>query len=190
MITLIPYNPIWPKLFEEEKIKLQEILHNISIHIEHIGSTAIPGIYAKPVIDILVGVRSLDQFTQHYISKIEALGYHYRPDFESELPYRRYFQKNDAAGNRSHQIHLVNYPSAWWEKHILFRNYLRQHHLYAKEYELHKLALAKQFDDTATYAVAKTEFCRKIDKQAYFDFSLHKPFVTQAIACKIPSLNI
>lgn len=177
MITLLPYNPIWPKLFAEEKEKIQLALGKIATHIEHIGSTAIPGIYAKPIIDILVGINSLDIFTNYHINKLETLGYVYRPDFESELPFRRYFQKNDAAGNRTHQIHLVNYPSAWWERHILFRNYLRQHSNYAKEYETHKLTLAKQFDDTGLYAEAKNEFCRKIDKLAFFDFKLHKPNV-------------
>ena len=109
MITLSPYNPSWPILFEEEKQKLREVLSLLDLQIEHIGSTAIPGIYAKPVIDILIGINSLDEFTGHDIKKIESLAYKYNPIFESIFPHRRYFQKNDASGCRTHQIHLVNY---------------------------------------------------------------------------------
>ena len=189
MITLVPYNPLWPKLFEEEKAKLQQILGSIALHIEHIGSTAIPSICAKPVIDILIGVTDLSQFSNHHIIKIEKLGYRYISIFESELPNRRYFQKNDESGNRTHQIHLVHYPSAWWEKHVLFKKYLCNHSDLAKEYELHKLTLAKQFNDTLSYANAKTEFCQKIDKLAYFNFKLHKPnVITKRLYGYIPQL--
>lgn len=175
---LAPYNPEWPKLFEAEKIDLQRALGDIACHIEHIGSTAIPGIYAKPVIDIMVGIDASGKFSRQIIENIEALGYCYQPAFEAEFPNRRYFQKNDNDGNRTHQIHLVHYPSAWWEKHILFRDYLRTYPDVAKEYELHKLMLAKKFTDTIPYAAAKTVFCQNVDKQAYFDFQIHKPNVS------------
>lgn len=176
MITLVPYDSMWSKLFEAEKEKLQKILeiNNTAVHIEHIGSTAIPGIYAKPIIDILIGVDDINHIN---IKNIELLGYQYNPTFESELPNRRYFQKGDASGNRTHQIHLVNYPSAWWERHLLFRNYLRKNADKAKQYEAHKLLLAQQFDDTMPYSIAKTAFCESINQQAWFDFDLHKPFV-------------
>ncbi len=177
MITLVPYNPTWRKLFEAEKEKLQKILEftHAVIYIAHIGSTAIPGIYAKPIIDILIGV---DDISKINIKNIENLGYKYNPVFESESPNRRYFQKNDQSGTRTHQIHLVNYPSAWWLRHILFRDYLRKNSDIAKQYESHKLNLAEQFDNTISYSIAKTEFCERINKQAYFDFEPHKPFIT------------
>lgn len=178
MITLLPHNPHWAKLFKEEKQQLQNVLGPMAIHIEHIGSTAIPGIHAKPIIDILIGVHDLNKFTQEDIKQIESLGYHYISAFEPNLPHRRYFQKSDSDGNRTHQIHLVNYPSAWWERHIFFRDYMRKYPEAAKAYENFKLILAKQFDDTLSYAYAKTDFCEQIYKQAYFDFSIHNPFVT------------
>ena len=180
MIILTPYNPTWPILFEEEKRKLQQILKDETTHIEHIGSTAIPGIYAKPIIDIQIGVNNINEFDSDKIKKIERLGYHYNKQFEAEFPNRRYFQKNDNQGNRTHQIHLVNYPSAWWEKLILFRNYLRNFPKIATEYSMHKLKLAKEFDESIAYANAKTEFCQNIDKLAYFDFRINKPFITTA----------
>jgi len=104
MIILEPYNPDWIKLFEDEKEKLQKILdiNSSVIHIEHIGSTAIPGIYAKPIIDILIGVNDINN--NSYIKNIENLGYQYHPIFESEFPNRRYLQKSDVSGNRTHQI--------------------------------------------------------------------------------------
>ncbi|MDX2164239.1 MAG: bifunctional GrpB family protein/GNAT family N-acetyltransferase [Gammaproteobacteria bacterium] len=178
-IILTPYNPLWPKLFEEEKAMLQKTLGNTTLlRIEHIGSTAIPEIHAKPVIDILIGVRNLKEFKEIDIKKIISLGYRYVPAFESELPHRRYFEKDDNSGNRTYQIHLVNYPSAWWEKHILFRNYLRFHSDAAKEYQQHKLQLSKQFNDTLLYAKAKTEFCQNIDKLAFHDFNINTPFIS------------
>lgn len=178
MITLVPYDKAWPKLFEDEKSKLKQILSDVIVGIEHIGSTAIPEIYAKPVIDILIGVKDLKYFNQEHKNIIKSLGYEYVQEFEQQLPNRRFFIKNDKDGNRTHHIHLVNYDSAWYQKHILFRDYLRLHPEDAKAYELHKLHLAKQFDDTGQYAVAKTEYCRAIDKKAYLDFSVNKPKVT------------
>jgi GrpB-like predicted nucleotidyltransferase (UPF0157 family)/GNAT superfamily N-acetyltransferase len=190
MITLVPYNPLWSKLFEEEKIRLQKVLGDIAIHIEHIGSTAIPEIYSKPIIDILIGVKDLNQFSADHIKKIESLGYIYNSAFEAELPYRRFFQKSDENHNRTHHIHLVNYPSAWWQRHILFRDYLRQHPDDAREYEAQKLALAKQFSDTLDYAKAKEDFCCLINKNAYFDFTVHQPFATtQRLNGYIPQLS-
>lgn len=178
MITLVPYNPTWPAMFVKEQIFLQKALGYLAEDIQHIGSTAIPGICAKPVIDILIGVADINQFTQADISKITDLGYQYYPEFETTLPYRRFFRKNDSAGNATHQIHLVNHRSAWWQKHILFRNYLRQHSDAAKKYAAHKLELAELFDNTLDYAQAKTEFCQEIDKLAFYDATINKPFLT------------
>lgn len=189
MITLVPYNPTWAVMFSEEKTKIEQTLQGITVHIEHIGSTAIPGIYAKPIIDIMIGVDNINQFSEQDIKKIENLGYRYNPVFEIEFPYRRYFQKNDASGNRSHQLHVVNYPSAWWEKHILFRDYLHAHPQDAKDYESHKLTLAGKFNDTVSYAAAKTEFCRKIDKAAFYHFALNNPIQeTERFHAYIPQL--
>lgn len=189
MITLSPYNHHWPQQFEDEKSALQKALGDLASDIQHIGSTAIPGMMAKPVIDILLGVSDLNKITQHEIQKIEDLGYVYQPIFETQLPHRRYFQKTDLAGNRTHQIHLVNVPSSWWNKHILFRNYCRYHPEAAKQYEQHKLTLAKQFDDTLSYAIAKTECCQHIDKLAYFDFLVnHADAKTPKLDGYIPQL--
>lgn len=178
MITLVPYHPEWTNLFAIEKERLRHLLKDIIVTIDHIGSTAIPGIYAKPVIDILIGIKDLNKFTDHHIALIESIGYQYIKSYEKDLPYRRFFQKDNDQGQRTHQIHLVNYPSAWWQRHILFRDYLREYSAEAKAYETLKLKLAKKFEDTNQYAMAKTKFCNALNEQAYFDFKLHKPLVT------------
>ena len=173
MITLTSYSSQWPSLFQEEKSKLMEVLGSLHPKIEHIGSTAIPGIHAKPVIDILIGVEGMN--SADLISNIVALGYRYQPLFEKEYPHRRYFQGNNANGIRTHQIHVVKMPSCGWDQYLLFRDYLRMHPKEAHLYEIHKIELSKIHDNTVTYATAKTDYCRAIDKKAYFDFSIHHP---------------
>ncbi len=176
MITLTPYSTEWPTLFQQEKDKLLEALASLQPRIEHIGSTAIPGIHAKPVIDILIGAEDVN--SADLIPGIIPLGYRYQPLFEKEFPHRRYFQKDNLNGIRTHQIHAVRYPSCWWDKHVLFRDYLRTHPEDAQAYETHKMELVKTHETTLTYAIAKTEFCQAIDKKAYFDFSIHRSAVS------------
>src|SRR5665213_1520642 len=121
MITLMPHDTAWIDLFIEETKQLLRLLNIPNLRIDHIGSTAIPTIMAKPVIDILIGVPDITQFSTTHCQLIESLGYRYVPAFEEVMPYRRYFQKNNSEGVRTHQIHVVTYPSAWWEKHNLFK---------------------------------------------------------------------
>lgn len=180
MIELVLYDPSWHNLFAIEKNHLERALTGVIVSIEHIGSTAIPGIYAKPVIDILIGVKNLSQFGSADIKKITNLGYEYIQAYEQNLPFRRYFEKKDTNGKPIFHIHLVNFQSAWWQRHILFRDYLRKNPAQADAYANHKQVLAKQFNDTNQYALAKNEFCRAIDKLAYFDFTVHRPVVATA----------
>ena len=147
MITLEPYNIHWRNDFTRAKNKLLNALSDIIEEIEHIGSTAISGIYAKPVIDMMVGVKNLEHFTKEHSDKIESLGYEYIKLYEENIPNRRFFQKNDSQGNRTHQIHLVNRHSAWWQRHILFRDYLNNHQDMAKEYESLKFKLANSLNE-------------------------------------------
>ena len=103
MITLLPHNPAWKTYFEIEKQQLLQLELDTITRIEHIGSTAISGICAKPVIDILIGVSDLNEFTTANIRSIESLGYRYNSIFETVFPHRRYFQKNNRLGERTHQ---------------------------------------------------------------------------------------
>ena len=93
MIYLSPYNLKWPGLFAEAQQSIQAAIGSVIVEIEHIGSTAIPNIYAKPVIDIMIGVRRLDQIDVQVLEKLASLGYVYIKKYEDKMPYRRFFQK-------------------------------------------------------------------------------------------------
>jgi GrpB-like predicted nucleotidyltransferase (UPF0157 family) len=170
-ITLAPYSKQWPEEFEKEKELLLDSIGKWVLEIEHVGSTAIPGLSAKPIIDIMIGVKSLSEADRECVSRIKKLGYAYIKKYEDEIPNRRYFQKVNESGQRTHQIHLVEMNSDWWRRHLLFRNYLRAHPETAKEYESLKRQLAKCYTDTNEYARAKTAFVRDVEGRARGEMS-------------------
>jgi GrpB-like predicted nucleotidyltransferase (UPF0157 family) len=159
-IVVVPYDPCWPELFEEERARIEQAIGPWVKEIEHVGSTAVPGLAAKPIIDIMVGVRSLED-TPILVERLSGIGYRYVPELERVFPLRRYFQKL-REGRRTHQIHLVERSnSEWWDRHVLFRDYLREHPEVAEEYARLKRALAGRFhEDREAYTRAKTEFIR------------------------------
>jgi GrpB-like predicted nucleotidyltransferase (UPF0157 family) len=159
-IIIVDYDPCWPAMFEKERARLQSSIGDWMNAIEHIGSTSVPGLAAKPVIDILVGVRALGDADTHCIAPIVNLGYEYVPEFENVMPYRRFFRRSATDGLRSHQIHLVEKDTDFWHRHLLFRDYLRTHPARAQEYAALKRHLAPQFTDVNDYADAKTDFIR------------------------------
>jgi len=166
MVTICDHDPRWPIAFEDEK---QAIIHRLEGHIaaaEHVGSTAVPGLAAKPTIDILVGVRRLVD-AQHCIPLLANLGYEYVPEYEAEFPERRYFRKGPT-GRQTYHLHMVEVGSGFWVRHLRFRNYLRAHPDAAREYELLKRQLAAQYGRQA-YTEAKTPFIRGIEALAARD---------------------
>jgi GrpB-like predicted nucleotidyltransferase (UPF0157 family) len=94
-VVVVPYDDAWPSLYEEERARIERA----------IGTWAVPGLAAKPVIDIMVGVKSLDD-SPILVERLVGIGYEYVPEFERVLPFRRYFRKM-REGRRTHQIHLV-----------------------------------------------------------------------------------
>lgn len=129
--------------------------------IEHIGSTAVPGIAAKPVIDILVGVPPKANRAA-YVAVMRQLGYEHRG--ANGIPGRDYFVRG---APRSHQLHLVSWSSGLWRDHLAFRDYLRAHPHTAREYEALKRQFAIAFaDDRPKYAEAKGPFIRAVLRQA------------------------
>jgi len=161
-IIISNHDPLWPQLFEEEKKNLAAVLP-LHVIIEHIGSTSVPGLAAKPVIDIMIGVPSLEIADQLCIKPIKNLGYIYVPEYEEHAPERRYFKKLNQDNVHTHHIHLVEYDSPWWKRILHFRDYLRSHPEVAKEYAELKKSLSAKFIDTNEYANAKTEFVKNID---------------------------
>jgi GrpB-like predicted nucleotidyltransferase (UPF0157 family) len=131
-----------------------------------LGSTAVPGLAAKPVIDIMVGVKSLDD-SPILVERLVGIGYEYVPEFEKILPFRRYFRKM-REGRRTHQVHLVERSNAeWWDRHLLFRDYLRANPEIAREYAHLKYELSDRLgEDREAYTDAKTEFISEIVRRA------------------------
>ena len=170
-ISLAPYDPAWPKLFEREANFLWRTLPSSLVkRIEHFGSTAVPGLAAKPVIDILVEVRSLEETRRQIAPLLEAKGYDYFWRTDSEPPYA-WFIKRNAEGQRTHHLHLVEADSRLWER-LYFRDYLRQFSDEARRYEELKRSLAEKYpNDRVAYTEGKTEFIIALTERAKRYFS-------------------
>jgi GrpB-like predicted nucleotidyltransferase (UPF0157 family) len=165
-VVLVTYEEAWPSLFEEERTHIEGAVGPWVEEIEHIGSTAVPGLAAKPVIDIMVGVRSLED-TPALVARLETIGYEYVPELEQQMPFRRYFRK-PPGGRRTHQIHLVERSdAAFWDRHVLFRDYLRAHPEVAEGYSRLKYEVSERFrEDRAAYTDAKTDFITEVVRLA------------------------
>lgn len=184
-VKLEKHDPEWKSLFEIEKRELIKVLNSKEIKIEHMGSTSIPNIYSKPVIDIMIGVKEEKQLDS-YINEIISLGYTYVQKYEIYMPFRRYFFKlkdpevqlpeiigfdDEDIDKENHEdrfhIHLVKINSDFWINQLLFRNYLRNNHEAKDEYENLKKSLAKrEWDSVNDYAEAKSEVITKILENA------------------------
>lgn len=158
-VVLKPYDPAWPHRFESEKIVLAEIFAGCDAAIEHVGSTAVPGLGAKPIIDVIVGVRRLAD-VERRIEALEEAGYEYVPQYEGELPERRYFRK-PRRGERLFHLHCVIEGRGFWERHLAFRDYLRAHPETAAEYERLKRELAARVPKHE-YTQAKSPFIEAV----------------------------
>jgi GrpB-like predicted nucleotidyltransferase (UPF0157 family) len=157
-IAISDYDPAWSAMFEKERASVQAALRSFVLNIEHIGSTAVPGLAAKPIIDLLVGITDLDQARSCCIEPLLALGYVYIPEYESWLPNELFFRKG-GPGPWTHHVHIMEPRNRRWEHRLLFRDYLRAHPSTAHAYAKLKKNLAAQFgDDIAAYRSAKHEF--------------------------------
>ena len=163
---MVPYDEAWPSLFEEERACIERAIGPWAEEIEHVGSTAVPGLAAKPIIDIMVGVKSLEN-SPILVERLVSIGYEYVPEFVQVLPFRRYFRKM-REGRRTHQVHLVERSNTeWWDRHLLFRDYLRVHPEVAEEYARLKYELSNRFgEDREAYTDAKTEFISEVVRRA------------------------
>jgi GrpB-like predicted nucleotidyltransferase (UPF0157 family) len=169
-IDIVPYNPDWPRMFLLEKSHLLSCLPDTIIkRIEHFGSTAIPRISAKPIIDILVEVTSLEDTKKIVVPILTAQGYEYfwRPSWGDDVPpFYAWFIKRDMNGQRTHHIHMVEHNFEHWDR-LFFRDYLIEHPDIAKEYERIKINLARELsNDRVNYTKSKTEFIGKITQTA------------------------
>jgi len=167
-IELVPYDTQWPKMATLEIKKLHEILPaNHIIDIQHVGSTAIPGMLAKPVIDIQIAVDCLNSIKQPAIDALKAIGYEYW--HENPDPERMFFVKGmpPFGEKRTHHVHIVEPGSKHWQSKILFRDYLIDHSEIAREYGQLKSKLANENTyDREQYTDAKTKFVNSVLSKA------------------------
>ncbi|MFQ6000681.1 MAG: GrpB family protein [Anaerolineae bacterium] len=165
-IRLVDYDPKWPILYEEEKASILGAIGDFILDIQHIGSTAVPGLGAKPIIDIMVAIRGL-ALIEKCIQPLQTIGYEYRGEYG--IPGRHFFRKPPGdLGGRTHHLHMVERESDFWERHILFRDSLRAHPEEAQRYyELKKQLAAKFVSDRDAYTDAKTSFIESVFKKAH-----------------------
>ncbi len=165
-VEIVPYDSSWPERFEEERQRLLQTIGSWLVGpVEHIGSTAIPGLAAKPVIDIMAGVETLGA-SRPAIAALTDLDYCYAP-YRPELEH--WFCKPSPAF-RTHHLHLVPFGSPQWIAPMAFRDYLRSHAHVATEYEELKRGLAeKHRHDREAYTAAKGPFVIRITSLALMD---------------------
>jgi GrpB-like predicted nucleotidyltransferase (UPF0157 family) len=169
-VVVVPYDPRWPEMFEQERLHLLSCLPaDLIRRIEHFGSTAVPGLSAKPIVDILVEVTSLDETQQRIVPILEAQGYDYfwRPSSGDDTPpFYAWFIKRDQNGKRTHHIHMVESQFEHWDR-LLFRDYLIEHPDVAMEYSNFKIRLADAHPgDRVAYTQAKRDFVMRVTAMA------------------------
>ncbi|ENY8397289.1 TPA: GrpB family protein [Clostridioides difficile] len=144
MVKLLEHQMIWDKSAKDVIILLKSIWDKTAIDIQHIGSTSIPSISAKPIIDIVVGVASLEE-AKLYLERLEQCGIVFRGQ---DVPKQLLFAMGDFEKNtRTHHIHVVEWNSVAWNNYINFRDYLNTFTDKAKLYDSYKQKLALQFED-------------------------------------------
>lgn len=163
-VVLTEYDPRWPERYEYEKKRILHALGDRVVAIEHIGSTAVPGLGAKPIIDIMVAVRSLEEDLPACIEPLRRLGYEQvsRPDFKDSG-----FFCHGVWGPSTRHLHVTEYGSAFWNEKLLFRDYLRKHSETAAEYFSLKRSLAAQHAaNRLAYTDAKGSYIRSVVSRA------------------------
>lgn len=161
-ILLVDYDPAWPQRFEEEKARVLAAIGEYASAVEHAGSTAVPGLGAKPIIDLLVGLHHFSA-ADNCVEPLKRLGYGFRG--EAGVPQRYFFRKPDvdSTADRTHHLHLVEQDSPNWKRMLRFRDYLRAHPEEVQAYYALKQELAARFESTTLgYAEAKSEFVTSI----------------------------
>jgi GrpB-like predicted nucleotidyltransferase (UPF0157 family) len=162
-VTIVDYDPRWPQLFEQARAELSEALGQSVIAVHHVGSTAVPGLCAKPVLDILVSVPYLQTALQ-LVPKLESLGYEFRPN--EGIADRLFFRRRIGTA-RTHHLSLSEPASHHHVATLEFRDALRANADVASAYAQLKLRLAREFpQDRGAYIRSKTEFVLNVIRNA------------------------
>lgn len=160
-IELASYDPEWPALFQAWRVKLEAAIGTTARRVDHVGSTSVPGLAAKPIIDIQVSVHNIDMESL-YVPSIESLGVQLR-NRDAEHRYFRPF----AGRPRDVHVHVCGLGSSWERRHLLFAAYLREDEAARLDYLNAKLqAVAQWADDRVAYTEAKEDAIRRITAKA------------------------
>ena len=158
---IVEYDPHSPALFEEEKARVLIVLGINGDRVAHIGSTAVPGLASKPIIDLMVGVRAAED-TDVLVPRLAAIGYEHRGD---TVPGTLYLRK---AEPRRYNLHMTAHDGDFWVDHLLFRDYLRAHPDVARDYEeLKRSTMAKLAHDPGAYNDSKAGFIEAVIARAH-----------------------
>lgn len=166
-MIIVPYDPRWPREFEAERERIARALQALALRIDHHGSTAIPGLAAKPIIDIQISVAPLHPI-EAYAGALARLGYVHVPSADDAFCP---FLHRPANWPHTHHVHLVQAGSEEERRTLAFRDYLREHAQVALDYETLKRTLADRFsgdewESREAYATAKSEFISRIVRMA------------------------
>ncbi len=160
-VKLEPHAEAWHRLFAEEEARLREAVGEYVVAFEHVGSTAVCGLSAKPIIDIAAAVRGAAD-AGRCVGPLEGIGYEYRG--ENGIAGRFYFVRGEP---RTHHLHVVELGGEFWESHLAFRDYLRTHREAADEYDRLKRGLASKYPgDRGAYTEGKAAFIEGVLKKA------------------------
>jgi GrpB-like predicted nucleotidyltransferase (UPF0157 family) len=162
-VRLMPHDPQWSLLFAQEVTRIRDALaaRELALVIEHMGSTAVPGLSAKPIIDILAGWDRVEELPR-FIATLQDAGYIHRG--EQGIPGREFFRRGDP---RQYHLHLAQFRGTFWQDHLAFRDLLRADARIAGEYDALKHRLAERYPrDREAYIDGKTEFVQEMLRHA------------------------
>ena len=163
-VEVVEHNREWRDLFQVESKSVAQALGQSIVAIHHIGSTSIPNIHAKPIIDLLIEVKDINKVDCRNLA-MEKIGYEALGEFG--MVNRRYFRKDNSLGIRTYHVHIFEANSAEIERHLAFRDYMIAHPAEAQQYSNLKRKLAQQYPhDIESYMDGKDEFIKNIDKKA------------------------
>ena len=163
-LRVSPYREKWKNLFKTEKKDIEKAIGDYIEDIQHVGSTSIPGMSAKPILDIAIAVKDFEE-ARICIEPLSKMGYAFKG--ENGIPRRHYFLKGEPC---THHIHLLEKDSEEWEKLILFRDYLRSNQNTAEEYKKLKIDLSERHrEDRKSYQAAKGNFVETVIRKSLLD---------------------
>ena len=163
-LSISPYREEWKTLFEREKKDIEKAIGDYIEDIQHVGSTSIPGMSAKPILDIAIAVKDFEE-ARICIEPLSKMGYAFKG--EKGIPRRHYFLKGEPC---IHHIHLLEKTSEEWEKLILFRDHLRSNQNTAEDYKKLKIDLSeKHREDRKSYQAAKSDFVEAVIRKSLLD---------------------